>query len=95
MVRCHATMHLTMGIAFGTLCFDKASNAGVQLVTHQKIEKSKNQMQFFTHISLCGSAGLITITITIIIINNPQFFHFLFSIFHFLSFNFFGGGLLI
>ena len=58
MVRCHATMHLTMGIAFGTLGFDKASNAGVQLVTHQKNEKSKNQMQFFTHISLCGPAGL-------------------------------------
>ena len=58
MVRCHATMHLTMGIAFGTLGFDKASNAGVQLVTHQKIEKSKNQMQFFTHISLYESAGL-------------------------------------
>ena len=59
MVRCHAAMHLTMGIAFGTLGFDKASNAGVQLVTHQKNEKSKNQMQFFTHISLCGPAGLI------------------------------------
>ena len=58
MVRCNTTMHLTMGIAFGTLGFDKASNAGVQLVTHQKNEKSKNQMQFFTHISLCGSAGL-------------------------------------
>ena len=58
MVRCQATMHLTMRIAFGTLGFDKASNAGVQLVTHQKNEKSKNQMQFFTHISLCGSAGL-------------------------------------
>ena len=58
MVRCQATMHLTMRIAFGTLGFDKASNAGVQLVTHQKFEKSKNQMQFFTHISLCGPAGL-------------------------------------
>ena len=41
MVRCHATMHLTMGIAFGTLCFDKASNVGAQLVTHRNLEKSK------------------------------------------------------
>ena len=58
MVRFNTTMHITMGMAFSTLCFDKASNAGVQLVTHQNFEKSKNQMQFFAHISLCGSAGL-------------------------------------